>query len=235
MMTSVLELDNRPVDSIMVPLVDVKSLPITATIGDLEELVKQTGFTRFPVYESRIDEIVGVIGIRRCMFENGLYADDVSHAWIARQPIAPLVERSIGFVPETKTVGALLNDFRMGRLPMAAVVDEYGGVVGVVTMEDLIGLLIGGVADLRNQSTLPIRHISEGVFECDGKADIHDLADTLGITIDNDGYETAAGLALKLFGRIPSKGSSVHFKGYEIRVLEVAGHRISKLRFTIAN
>ncbi|MBQ7651548.1 MAG: HlyC/CorC family transporter [Victivallales bacterium] len=232
MMSSVLELDNRSVESIMVPLVDVKSLPITATIGDVEELVRTTGFTHFPVYESRIDEIVGIIGIRRCMFENGLYADDVSHEWIARQPIRPLVERTIGFVPETKTVGDLLNDFRTGRMPMAAVVDEYGGVVGIVTAEDLIGLLIGGVADLRNQSRLTIRRVSEGVYECEGKTGIHELAETLGISIDNDGYETAAGLALKLLGRIPVKGSSVTFSGYEIRIMEVVHRRISRLRFT---
>lgn len=231
-MASVLELDNRPVESIMVPLVDVKSLPISATIGDVEELVRTTGFTHFPVYESRIDEIVGIIGIRRCMFENGLYADDVSHEWIARQPIRPLVERTIGFVPETKTVGDLLNDFRTSRMPMAAVVDEYGGVVGIVTVEDLIGLLIGGVADLRNQSRLSVRRVADGVYECDGKADVHELATALGISIDNDGYETAAGLVLKLLGRIPVKGSTVTFSGYEIRILEVARRRISRLRFT---
>ncbi len=231
-MASVLELDNRPVESIMVPLVDVKSLPISATIGDVEELVRTTGFTHFPVYESRIDEIVGIIGIRRCMFENGLYADDVSHEWIARQPIRPLVERTIGFVPETKTVGDLLNDFRTSRMHIAAVVDEYGGVVGIVTVEDLIGLLIGGVADLRNQSRLSVRRVADGVYECDGKADVHELATALGISIDNDGYETAAGLVLKLLGRIPVKGSTVTFSGYEIRILEVVRRRISRLRFT---
>lgn len=228
-MTSILELDNEPVESVMVPLVDMKTLSITATVADVVELASQTGFTRFPVYESRVDEIIGIISLRRCIFEKH---QTVGQSKLMQKPIAPMVDRNISFVPESKTVGALLNEFRSSHSPMMLVVDEYGGVAGIVTIEDLIGLLIGGIEDLRNQAASSIVKTSEGVYECDGKAEIRELEETLDIDIDNDGYETVAGLFLKISGRIPAVGDTVSFMNYELRVLEVEKRRIAKILLT---
>ncbi len=228
-MTSVLELDNEPVESVMVPLVDMKTLPLDSTVGDVVELASRTGFTRFPVYESRVDDIVGVISLRRCIFEKH---QSVGQDRLMQKPIAPMVDRNVKFVPESKSVGQLLNEFRAGTIPMMLVVDEYGGVVGIVTVEDMIGLLIGGIEDLRNQAASSIRKVGDGVYECDGKAEIRELEDVLRTEIDNDGYETVAGLFLKLSGRIPAVGDTVGFLDYEIKALEVQKHRIVKLLVT---
>ena len=231
-MSSVLEFDNKPIETVMVPLVDVKSLPVTAKVDDVIKLAEKTGFTRFPVYESRVDEIVGLISLRRCIFTLQQFNDEEAYRQVASQPIAKLIDRNVSFVPESMTVGAVLNDLRNSHSPMMVVVDEYGGVVGVVTSEDLIGLLVGGIADLRNQAVTTIRKVSDGVFECDGKTDIRELEAVLGLKIENQGYETAAGLALKLSGSIPRKGAVFNYRGYAIRILEVQKHRIVSLRFS---
>ncbi|MBR4674801.1 MAG: HlyC/CorC family transporter [Victivallales bacterium] len=231
-MSSALEFDNKPIETVMVPLVDVKSVPATANVGEVIKLAEESGFTRFPVYESRVDEIVGLISLRRCIYEFNRFNDEEAYRQIARQPITKLIDRNVSFVPESMTVGAVLNDLRNSHSPMMVVVDEYGGVVGVVTSEDLIGLLVGGIADLRNQAVTTIRKVSDGVFECDGKTDIRELEAVLGLKIENQGYETAAGLALKLSGSIPRKGAVFNYRGYAIRILEVQKHRIVSLRFS---
>lgn len=231
-MTSLLELDNKPIETIMIPLVDVKSLPITATVEDVEKLAAETGFTRFPVYKGRVDEVVGLISLRRCMYQMPMHSDDNSIAENAKRPIKDLVDPNVLFIPESKTVGSLFSDLRKGRSPMMVVVDEYGGVVGTVTMEDLLSLLVGGIQDIRNQETSMIKKTGEGSFECDGKTDIRDIEPWLGFKIDNQGYETAAGLTLKLMGCIPRKEASIDFHGYTIQVLDVQKHKILKLKFT---
>lgn len=230
-MAKVLDLDNKPVETIMVPLVDVKSLPLSASVDDVENLAASSGFTRFPVYDGRVDEIVGIISLRRCMFEMALHAE-LPGSVSTGHPIATMVDRNIMFVPESMTVGAVLTEFRRSHTPMMMVVDEYGGVVGMVTIEDLLGLLVGGIQDLRNQAANTVRRTSSSSFECDGKADIHDLEPFLGFKVDNQGYETAAGLALKLFGTIPKAKATIPFRNFTIHVLEVQKHRITKLAFT---
>ena len=230
--SSVLEFDNKPIETVMVPLVDVKSLPTTATLNDVIKLSKATGYTRFPVYESRIDEIIGIISLRKCLYTLQFIDSEEHYNQVVSQPIGRLIDRNVSFVPESMTAGAVLNDLRNRHNPMMVVVDEYGGVVGVVTSEDLIGLLVGGIADLRNQAGTTIRKVSEGVFECDGKTDIRELEAVLGLRIENQGYETAAGLALKLSGSIPRKGTVISYRGYSIRILEIQKHRIVSLRFS---
>ncbi|MBQ6471141.1 MAG: CBS domain-containing protein [Victivallales bacterium] len=228
-MTSALELESKMVGDLAVPLVEVKSLPLTASVADVERLSADTGFTRFPVYDGRIDNIIGVISVRHCIFAPGMEGSDTRHT-----PIAPLVDRSVLFVPENKTFGALLDELpQTSSSPMAIVVDEYGGMVGLVTAEDLVGRLLGGIQDLRNQHAVAILQAGEGIYECDGKANIHDLEQTIGIPLPPDPeFETAAGLALTLFGRVPRPGASLHYRGWRIKVLEMANHRIARLRFT---
>jgi CBS domain containing-hemolysin-like protein len=115
---------------------------------------------------------------------------------------------------------------------MAVVVDEHGGVVGLITVEDLVAEIVGGIHDARNQESVIIRVISPQIFECDGKADIRDIEEYLGFTIANQGFETAAGLVLKLAGRIPKVGDRFPYENWLIEVLAVQRRRVVKLRFT---
>ncbi|MBO4513653.1 MAG: HlyC/CorC family transporter [Victivallales bacterium] len=234
-MNTVLSLENSTVVSIMVPLYNVKSLPLNSSVADVEHLAAVTGFTRFPVYGSRIDEIVGVVSLRDCMFRTEDY-ETSTYSELSKVRIRDLVDRNVLYVPETKSISSLLEDFRNGAGPMAVVVDEYGGMTGVITAEDLIAMLVGGIADKRNQNQarLMISKIDNDTYECDGRIDIRELELLFGFDINNDGFSTAAGLVLDLLQHIPETGDAVEFRGYKIQVMEMQMHRIAKLRLTKA-
>ena len=232
-MNTVLSLENSTVVSIMVPLYNVKSLPLNSSVADVEHLAAVTGFTRFPVYGSRIDEIVGVVSLRDCMFRTEDY-ETSTYSELSKVRIRDLVDRNVLYVPETTSISSLLEDFRNGAGPMAVVVDEYGGMTGVITAEDLIAMLVGGIADKRNQNQarLMISKIDNDTYECDGRIDIRELELLFGFNIKNKGFSTAAGLVLDVLQHIPETGDAVEYRGYKIQVMEMQMHRIAKLRLT---
>ena len=235
-MNTVLSLENSTVVSIMVPLYNVKSLPLNSSVADVEHLAAVTGFTRFPVYGSRIDEIVGVVSLRDCMFRTEDY-ETSTYSELAKVRIRDLVDRNVLYIPETTSISSLLEDFRNGAGPMAVVVDEYGGMTGVITAEDLIAMLVGGIADKRNQSQpqLMISKIDSNTYECDGRIDIRELELLFGFNINDRGFSTAAGLVLDVLQHIPETGDSIEYHGYKIQVMEMQMHRIAKLRLTKIN
>ena len=135
------------------------------------------------------------------------------------------------FVPESRSVSGLLHELRYQHTPMAVVVDEYGGVVGILTLEDLVEELVGELHDERDRPAAVMAMLEGGAFECDGKTSIEVLGDALGFVIDREGFDTAAGLLLKLAGRIPAEGERFRFDDYEIEVVKVVKHRLARLRF----
>lgn len=225
MLQSVLEMDQKPVETVMVPLVEMRSLAQTATVAELEQLTAETGFTRFPVYSGRIDEIVGVISLREVLARTSY--DEQDEPDFLHQQIAPFVNRAVTFVPESKPVSDLLPELRGREVPMAMVIDEYGGVIGLVTIEDLAAQIVG---TLSGRASLGIRCVENG-FECDGKLDVRDLEEELGCTIENVGFETAAGLVLKELGRIPEVGETFRYASFEVTVLSLRHRRIERLSF----
>ncbi len=228
MLQTVFTLDTQPVSAIMVPLVDVALVPDGAPIDSVAELSVKTGFSRFPVYRDRVDEIIGVVDLRKLLYECG---GPSAPPDLGSTPITPFVQTNIAFVPETKAVGALLHEIRYQKIPMAVVVDEHGGVVGIVTHEDLIEEIVGEIHDERDGPAHDIVQIAESVYECDGRLSAKELAEALDVQIDSDGFETAGGLVLKLAGRIPAPGDRFHCSGYEIEVVDVVKRRVARLRF----
>ncbi|NLZ63370.1 MAG: HlyC/CorC family transporter [Lentisphaerae bacterium] len=233
MLQMVLELDQKPVETVMIPLVEIRSLALSARIADVQSLTAETGYSRFPVYDGRINEIIGVVSLRQIMASPKIAG--MSAEVLMQSPIAAFVDRNISYVPESKGISELLCELRYQNLPMAIVVDEYGGMIGMVTIEDLAEQIVGNIQGEKEQESLLLQRIGNNAFECDGRLGIRDLERSLGFRIDNQGYETAAGLILKLAGRIPKAGDSFRFHGCTVDVLEVKHYRISKLRFTLDN
>lgn len=227
MLQDVLELDRKPVSAMMVPLVDVASLPVGATLAAVEELSLATGYARFPVYQERVDDIVGIVDLRHILYETGGDGAVLRGA----ESIEPYIHRNIVFIPEFKPVGELLHELRYQHIPMAVVVDEYGGVVGILTLEDLVEEVVGDIQDERDQPVAEVVAVGKGVYECLGKTQIEAVEEVLGLSIPRDGFETVAGLVLKLGGRIPHRGDRLRFGGYEIEVIGVEKRRITRLRF----
>lgn len=229
MLQTVFDLDRRPVSTMMIPLVDVASVPIEATVRDVEELSIRTGYARFPVYLERIDEIVGLVSLRGLLYRR---QDQRGQPIRPDTPISQFVHRHVVFIPESKPVGELLHELRYQKMPMAVVVDEHGGVVGILTMEDLVEQIVGEIHDERDQAPLELCQIAETVYECSGKMDVRELGERLGLDIDHDGFETAAGLVLKLAGKIPEEHDRFVYRNYDIEVLKVEKRRIDRIRFS---
>lgn len=148
MIQSILELRDRPVSTVMVPLTETASLPLDASAADVEELAARRAFSRFAVYEGRVDNIVGVV--RTLDVLNAVAPDER-----AGRPIAPFVRREVTYVPGTKAVGDLLRQLRYAPVPMAIVVDEHGVVVGLATDEDLVEEIVGRIRDTRHEPPRP--------------------------------------------------------------------------------
>ena len=227
MLRTVFHLDQRPVSAMMTPLVDVRSLPLTATVADAEAMATDSLHARFPVFDRRVDEIVGILDLREVLHQRSLNPQVTGDS-----PVAPFVDRQPVFVPESKSVVHLLADLRYQKTPMIVVVDEHGGVTGIVTVRDLVEEIVGELHDERDHPDHSFQRIGDEVLECEGRMDVRELADHLALEIVPDGYETAAGLVLKLAGRIPKTGDVFPLDGYDVEILAMERRRITRLRFT---
>jgi len=225
MIESVLELRDRPVSSVMVPLVNIASVPLGATVADLEREAARRPFSRFPVHEGRVDNIVGIVST-----VDVLRAEALGDP--AATPIEPFVQREVAYVPETKPVGELLRELRYSSAPMAFVVEEHGGVVGLATVTDLVEEVVGRIRDARLEGPADLIARGSRVFECDGDMDVTELAELTGLAIRKEGFETVGGLVMKLTGHIPQAGDSVDFGPFRVEVLEASSRRVQRLRFT---
>ena len=229
MLRALFDLDERTVAAAMTPLVQVASLPADATMADLEELAGQTGRSRFPVYEDRVDNIIGVVDMRFILFRTG----DAARL-APDQPVRPFI-RDVPFVPETLSIRDLLEDFHAFTVDMAVVVDEHGGCIGIITAQDVVEEIVGEIQDDLQQHPHDVLRTGEAVYECDGRTDVRKRARALGIDLGNPGFETVAGLVLKIAGRIPRPGEHFRFNGFDVEVLGIEGRRITRVRFRRAD
>jgi CBS domain containing-hemolysin-like protein len=234
MLQNAMDLDQQPVETVMVPLIAMESLPDTATIGELMDTTARTGFTRLPVYARRVDRIIGVVSLKGIMKKVG---DTFNEEELRQQSIGPYITRNLHYVPENQTVRTLLDELRKRSQPIAFVVDEYGGMSGMVSIEDLLEEIVGRLNDDKTISHEKdnFKRLSPTVFTCSGRMEIRLLEEYLGMEINNIGFETAAGLVLKLAGRIPDAGDKFTWRNLTITVLEVVESRIVKLEFAKNN
>ena len=209
------------VEDAMVPLINVVGVAEDSTCADAAEAMIRSGHSRLPIYRERVDDIVGVILHQDLMSEDN-WSKQVSE--IARTPL---------FVPETKRVDHLLLDLRRARHRMAVAVDEYGGSVGIITVEDLLEEIVGEIEDESDRGHQRVRRISERQWMAVGHAEREHLEASVGITLPDGDFETVAGFILTVTGRIPRVGEEVEWEQYvltvnkanERAILEVLIHR----------
>ena len=181
----------------MTPLVDVKGVPEDATVAEAIAIVLREGHSRLPVYRDRVDNIVGRLEHRDLLFAP---ADTIG--------VTSLM-KGIRFVPDSKRADELLREMRENGEPFAAVVDEYGGSVGIVTMEDLLEQVVGAIEDERDLQGPGVRRLSEREWRVPARTPIEDLEHAIGRTVPPGDYETVAGLLMAVTGRIPQTGAAV--------------------------
>lgn len=221
MIHSVFEFGDTMVREVMVPRPDMVTLPAEATVKDALVLTIEHGFSRIPVHEGELDNIMGV-----------LYAKDLmQHLQQGRLgvPVRGLV-RDAFIVPETKVLSHLLKDLQSRKVHIAIVVDEYGTVAGLVTIEDLLEEIVGEIFDEFDREVSLVEKVVPGMYRVDARLTIGDLNEILQIELpEEEGVDTVGGLVLKVLGHLPEPGESLDFSGIHMVVEKLRNNRISKV------
>lgn len=221
----IFELGDKPVTDIMVPRVDMFCLPSVMTVEEVITKVIEARHERVPVYAADRDDITGI-----------LYARDLLNAALKdKKPnnIEKLLKRPY-FIPEGKTINGLLHDFRENHMQMAIIVDEYGGVSGLVTLEDILKHLFEEELTQDANSPNCFERIDENTIIVPGKLPVEQFNILLNAQLPNDEFDTVGGFVLHLFGNLPAKGEERNYEGFTFRIENVGRARILKIRVTQA-
>jgi CBS domain containing-hemolysin-like protein len=211
----------------MTPRVDVVGLKTTASVADLIAVARETGHTRFPVYENTLDLVMGVVGVPDALGVQPERRAATPVSAVSREPV---------YVPESLDLDKVLAALRAADADLAIVVDEYGGTDGVVTVEDLIEELVGEIADEYDMDVEEIGSSEltapggERTWLVDGLLREDELAEQTGFVLPEGPYETLAGFLLARLGHIPVVGESLAEDGWEFTVMEVDRHRVEQVR-----
>jgi len=226
MLQRTVELTRTDVSELMKPRPMIVSLPSTATAEEAAAAFRQTGLSRIPLFGANHDDIVGI-----------LYVKDLFARISEVKDFDAVSPRSLGrpayCIPETKNAFELLEEMRNDRRQIAIVLDEYGGVAGLVTLEDLLEELVGAIDDEHDVPTPPdpVRPVGDSRYEVDATLAVEALNERLGLHLPTDGeYLTVGGLAFHSLGRVPEPGESFRADGAQITVVDVKDHRIRRLR-----
>jgi CBS domain containing-hemolysin-like protein len=202
---------------VMVPRTDVVGLPPDATVGNAVDLVRAHGFSRLPVFSEDRERIEGMVISRDLL---GLPRD---------RSIAEFV-RPLPHVPATKRCDDLFKELQAAHQHMAIVVDEHGGLAGIVTMEDLLEELVGEIEDEYDVRRALIQKMEHDLYMVDGRAEIGTVEEALGVKLPESSYNTIAGLVLDVLGRVPEPGDEISIAGLDLRIVSASPTRIGKIR-----
>jgi putative hemolysin len=224
-MRGAVEFHERQVREVVTPRRRIKALSVRASLQDALRLIGDTGHSRFPVYDQGVDDVLGFV-----------YARDVYETALRGQELdLDRLRRPLLTVPGTKPATALLSEMQKGRTQMALVIDEHGGIEGLLTIEDLVEVIVGEIHDEHETPAEPPRALAEGAWEADGGTPVHEInADARLKLPESSDYVTIGGLVLERLGTIPCGGETVDVPPYRITVLAVEGHRVARVRIEVA-
>jgi CBS domain containing-hemolysin-like protein len=223
MIRGVMELEFTTVREVMVPRTDIIALDAAEGFDRLAQVMVDNGYSRLPVFENNIDNIVGIAYGKQVL----------KHLAKGTRP-AGLQEiiRPAHFVPESKKVHEMLAEMREKHLSIAIVVDEYGGTAGLVTIEDLLEEIVGEIRDEFDIQEQEVQLLTATDAIVDGRVSIDDLSEIFGVEIQKNDFDSIGGFIVNELGRMPSVGDQVRVDGISLRVLSVSGRRIKKVRVT---
>lgn len=225
MINSVFEFGDTLVREVMVPRPDILAMPINTGFTELLKFIREDGHSRFPVYDGSIDKILGILYVKDVLIK----LDEITESYDLFKLLRPPF-----FVPETKKLDDLLSEFQKRKQHLAMVVDEYGGVSGLVTIEDLLEEIVGEIVDeydLEEQD--PMTRIDDYVYSVDARFSISDLEAELNCELDYEDSETVGGYVLEKLGRIPQRGEIFEQPQGTFQITEIKGNRILRVRFTM--
>jgi CBS domain containing-hemolysin-like protein len=220
---SVVQFSEKTVRDAMKPRPEMVTVAADTSIEKFIELLRSRPFSRVPVFEGNIDSIVGVVYAKDVM--------QVTDSDAQHRSVGSLMRRDVYFVPETKLASDLLRELQKNKVRMAIVIDEYGGVAGLVTIEDLVEEIVGEISD-EHEIAQVIRE-NEHSYLVPGNMDVDRLEELLGVRPERRGAATVAGLVSELAGRIPQKGEVIEEDGLRLEVLQSSNRRVERVRVSL--
>lgn len=225
MIKGIEDLSETSVKEVMIPRIDVDFLPLGTPQEELLEKIAESGHSRFPVYSESIDNVVGV-----------LYVKDLINAFSKKETIdLEKIIRKPFYVPESKRIDTLLREFKRRHVHIAIAIDEYGGISGIICMEDIIEQIVGDIQDEFDNEQEDIIALGENLWLCDARVNIDDLNDKIETSIPNEEFDTLGGFVFDLFGKIPAKFEKASWNGLDFIVQDMEGHRINQIKITKRN
>ena len=221
MIQGVEDLSKTSVKEVMIPRIDVDFISSDTPREELIEKIVKSGHSRFPVYTDSIDNVVGVLYVKDLLKSLSENLQNVELTKIIRKPY---------FVPESKRIDSLLREFKRHHLHIAIAIDEYGGISGIVTMEDIIEEIVGDIQDEFDKEREYIITVNENVWLCDARVDLDDLNETIGAAFPNEDFDSLGGFVFDLFGKVPVKYEKSTWKNYDFIVQDMEGHRINVIK-----
>jgi magnesium and cobalt transporter len=220
---SIIEFGDTRVNEVMTPRTEIVALPLTATVREARDVIIDSKYSRLPVYQDQIDNVEGLIYVR-----------DLLQCWPEKredETIASLL-RPVYFVPETKPVADLLEEMQKAHVQLAIVIDEYGGIAGLVTVEDILEEIVGEIEDedIEHEEIIEIVEASDGYYDVLGSTEIGKIERLFDMEIEDDDFTTIAGLVISESGYVPRVGEHLTFRGLDVEVLDADDRRINRLR-----
>lgn len=216
---SIFEFNDTVVREVMVPRTDMVTISGGADLGTAMGLFLSSGFSRMPVMAGEVDDVLGVLYLRdvaKLSFERSLDAEQLMVAEIARPAL---------FVPESKKADDLLRQMQLESNHLAMVIDEYGGIAGLVTLEDLIEELVGDISDEYDREVVEFEELGSGRYRVSARLPVDELGELFGIELDDDDVDSVGGLLAKALGRLPVTGSSASVSGLALTAERTEGRR----------
>lgn len=220
MIRGIVELSDTTIKEVIVPRIDVVFISDETGEEELYKILIETGHSRFPVYSETIDNVIGVLYVK------DLFSKIVTKEHIKIEEII----RKAYFVPESMKLDSLLKEFKHRRVHIAIAVDEYGGVSGIVCMEDIIEEIVGDIQDEFDNEDEDILSIGEGIYLCDARVNIEDFNEELEMKISDDDFDTLGGFVFDLFGKIPVKFEKVTYELVDFIIQNMDGNKIKTIK-----
>ena len=221
MIRSIFSLRSTVVREVMVPRIDMACISVELSVREILETILACGHSRIPVYENTIDNIIGLLYAKDLLKYWGDQDEQVKVREIMRQPY---------FIPETKNLEQLLQEFKRKHVHLAIVIDEYGGTSGLITIEDLLEQIVGDIQDEHDREEALFTVNADESITADARMPIEDLEEFFNVEIERDMFDTVGGLIFHLTGRISAIGDDVDSEELQLTVLDADERKIKKVR-----
>jgi CBS domain containing-hemolysin-like protein len=221
MIHSIFEFGDTILREVMVPRPDMVAVDVNSSLQEVLELILRSGYSRIPVYQGDLDDIVGLA-----------YAKDVLRSLHQGQTTKPLgdILRPAPFLPESMRAADCLREMRKRKSHMVIVIDEYGGTAGLVTIEDLLEEIVGEIADEYDREEPNVEPLPDGDYRVNARLGIDEVNELLGVELPSTEWDSIGGLLLNLLGDVPKEGQEVEFQGLRLRAERVQGRRVGRVR-----